>query len=256
LRLDLGKPVRADSLTMASLWPLDRQGEAPTEMAGEVSQDCVHWQPVILKRDLAREADYSTVQVADIRHNGGEFSLYETRVQAWAASLSEAGAFRYVRIPSAPDRIAEISVWKNGRQTDRASWHATNLFAPYQAVTAQAAWQTSLHIENNAAANSMLCVALEGRHGTDKTSVALRLGDEWIGASQRAPSFPCVAWEYGPGRRDRNNTYYFPVTDAMRGKDLDVVVLSLKGGFTEFQPEAWLTTDPTSEASLTVRLED
>jgi hypothetical protein len=42
----------------------------------------------------------------------------------------------------------------------------------------------------------------------------------------------------------------------MRGKDLDVVVLSLKGGFTEFQPEAWLTTDPTSEASLTVRLED
>ncbi|MCF7976057.1 MAG: hypothetical protein K9N55_19725, partial [Phycisphaerae bacterium] len=234
LRLDLGKSVRADSLTLTSLWPLDRQGEAPTEMAGEVSQDRVHWQPVILTRDLAREADYSTVQVADIRHNGGEFSLYGTRVQAWAARVSQAGAFRYVRVPSAPDRIAEISVWKDGQPMDRSQWQATNLFAPYQAVPAQAAWQASLHIENDVAANSVLCVALEGRHGTDKTSVALRMDDEWIGASQRAPSFPCVAWEYGPGRRDRNNTYYFPVTDAMRGKALDVVVLSLKGGLTEF----------------------
>ncbi|MCF7975753.1 MAG: hypothetical protein K9N55_18190, partial [Phycisphaerae bacterium] len=68
--------------------------------------------------------------------------------------------------------------------------------------------------------------------------------------------FPCVAWEYGPGRRDRNNTYYFPVTDAMRGKALDVVVLSLKGGLTEFQPEAWLTTYSTQDESLSLRLED
>lgn len=44
------------------------------------------------------------------------------------------------------------------------------------------------------------------------------------------------------------------MTADMVGKRLDVVVLVLKGGLNEFQPQAWITAYPLPLESLELRL--
>jgi hypothetical protein len=43
---------------------------------------------------------------------------------------------------------------------------------------------------------------------------------------------------------DSNYTYYVPVTEEMVGKKIDAVVLGLKGGGTDIEPEVWITAYP------------
>ena len=54
----------------------------------------------------------------------------------------------------------------------------------------------------------------------------------------------------------KHNTHYFPVTDEMRGKNVDVVVLGLSGGVAKIKPHVWITASQTPSKSITLRLED
>lgn len=255
LRLDLGDAMDLDRLAIHALWPTDREAEAPTMLDGEVSADLVHWAPVVWQRETLSSGELTGIKVADIQHNGGEHSLFDTDVKVWRATLRDMSQIRYVRIVDAPDRIAEICAWVGNRQVNRAGWRATHLFAPYPTVQAESAWQATVQIDKDAPRNSYLCVALNGIHGKNKAFAALRAGTHWIGASHRAPSFPCVVWEYGPSTIDRNNTYFFPITDTLRGQQVDVVVLGLKGCQTEIEPHAWITAYPVPYESMELRLE-
>ena len=44
--------------------------------------------------------------------------------------------------------------------------------------------------------------------------------------------------------RDSNYTYYFPLTDEMTGKTVEVVVLGLNSELTDLHPEVWITSYP------------
>ncbi len=60
-------------------------------------------------------------------------------------------------------------------------------------------------------------------------------------AAYRAASYPVNPWEYPVRGRDTGYTYFFPLDASMVGKELDVVVLGMKGGGTDLQPAVWLT---------------
>jgi hypothetical protein len=89
--------------------------------------------------------------------------------------------------------------------------------------------------------SSYLCVAVEGKHGREGCYAALRIGGRLTGAPDRAPSYPANPWEYPVRGRDHGYTYFFPLDDSMRGEELEVVVLGMKGGGKDLQPAVWLT---------------
>lgn len=150
---------------------------------------------------------------------------------------------RYVRIHGAPQRIAEVEAYSEGAELDRSKWRASNLFDSYSTKPVVAAWTLSFTPEE-IARNSYLAVAVDGQHGNEGAYAALRVDGELIGAPDRSVSFPSNTWEYYNVETESNYTYYFPLSDSMLGKKIEIFVLIHEGGFNEVEPEAWITAYP------------
>jgi hypothetical protein len=76
----------------------------------------------------------------------------------------------------------------------------------------------------------------------------------WVGAPQRAPSYPVNPWEYPVSQTDRNYSYFVPVTRDMLGKACEVVVLAFDPKNIEFIPDVWLTAYPVPYQAKTLTL--
>jgi hypothetical protein len=150
---------------------------------------------------------------------------------------------RYLRIHGAPQRIAEIEAYLNGKKLERSKWRASNLFHSYRDKPAVSAWSLPFHLKE-IYKNSYLAVALNGRHGNEGAYAALRVDGKYIGAPDRSVSFPSNTWEYFNVESDSDYTYYFPLGPEMIGKNLEIVVLILRDGLNEIKPEAWITAYP------------
>jgi hypothetical protein len=221
-RVDFGRPTRMDKVVIrirdrqdADLSPeLDAfAGDA----AAEVSPDLKTWLPL-----------ESTWQ--------GKGTIAVLKVPPDLA-------VRYLRIHGAPRRIAEVEAYLGGEKLDRSAWRASNLFPAYSLKRAEAAWSLSFKPEE-IHKNAYLAVALNGRHGNEGATAALRMDGRPVGAPDRAVSFPSNTWEYFNVEKDGDYTYYFPLSPAMAGKTLDIVVLILQGGANDVKPEAWVTAYP------------
>jgi len=250
LRVDLQEPTTFDHVAITAIWNEHEKRPAPETLSAEVSNDLSRWVHVTLKRD---QAISGKVNIADISNNGGKHELVQADLVGWAAPLTKAGQYRFVRIVAAPGRIAEFHLSHKGILLTPDNWTATNLFAPPASSKAAAAWQATVDIDADAPARAYLCVALEGEHGTNKAFAALRVEGKLVGATQRAPSFPAVVFEYGPSQRNKNNTFFFPVTDEIRGKRVDVVIVGLQPGpkdKIDFQASVWTTVYPTPCESM------
>ncbi len=150
------------------------------------------------------------------------------------------GAWRYFRMRNTPERISEFEAWKGDEQLPREQWRGNNLFAHPQVVPAVSAWSAKVVIDE-VTPTSYLCVAVEGEHGEEGCYAALRIGEELIGAANRASSFPANAWEYPVRTRKTGYTYFFPVDESIVGQEIEVVLLGMKGGGKELRPSIWLT---------------
>ncbi len=168
-------------------------------------------------------------------------------------------AFRYLRLPVTPENISEIEGYVHGKPVDREGWRASNLFSPYIAAKPEAAFRTGFTLDE-IPEGSYLAVALNGRHGDEGAYAAMMVDGKPVGAPDRSPSYRCNAWEYPVVRTDSNYTYYFPLSEKMKGATIDAWVLVMKDGLSEFRPEVWITAYPTpyekKELVLTKRSED
>jgi hypothetical protein len=160
---------------------------------------------------------------------------------------------RYLRITGPPRRIAEVEAYRDGKQVDRTNWRASNLFRNYAGDPAKTAWKFEFTLQESAP-HSYLAVALNGRHGKEGAWAALKTGGQYIGASDRAVSFPSNTWEYFNVDSESNYTYYFPVKQDYLGKEMELVILGLKNGIAEFKPEVWLTAYPCPDQKIWVEL--
>ena len=159
---------------------------------------------------------------------------------------------RYLRIPRFACRISEVNAYAGNRALPRAQWRASNLFGSYAKMKFTKAWTGTVRVAEQVK-GAYLCVALNGKHGVEGAYAALRTSDgRYIGAPDRATSFPCNPWEFGVTKRDSNYTYYFAVTPEMVGKDLEVVVLGGANAEDNLRPEVWQTAHaaPFSEKLL------
>ena len=150
---------------------------------------------------------------------------------------------RYLRMPQQPNAIAEVEVYHNGTKIDPANFRASNLFAPESAMPCQAAWKHEFSL-SEVADNSYLCVAINGKHGIEGAYAALKIDGKYVGAPDRALSYPSNTWEYINKRTDSNYTYYFPIDKTMAGKKIEVFVLAYQAENIQLQPEVWLSAYP------------
>ena len=151
-----------------------------------------------------------------------------------------AGEWRYMRMRLAPERVAEIEAWNGANKLPREGWRASNLFAHPNAVPAVSAWSAKITVDE-VTPTSYLCVAVEGEHGIEGCYAALRIGDRLVGSPERAACYPSNTWEYPARARKTGYTYFFPIDASMVGKEMEVVLLGMKGGGRDLKPSVWLT---------------
>lgn len=211
LRVDFSKSIDFDRIDIHTQ-ALDSTLIKNELMGAQFSNDLVNW---------------SQSEEAIVR--GETLSLYPP-----------AGEWRYVRMGLAPERIAEIEAWKGDAKLPRDGWRASNLFAHPDAVPAVRAWSAGIKVDE-ITPTSYLCVAVDGEHGVEGCYAALRVGGRLAGAPNRAPAYPANSWEYPVGGRKTGYTYYFPLDDSMTGKDIEVVLLGMKGGGENLKASVWLT---------------
>jgi hypothetical protein len=215
LRLDFRKAVAMDELIIevGSEYALQpwKSGEA---VILEVSEDLDNWQRITI---LANK----TMKI----------------------KLDPEKPIRYVRFRGTPDKIVEVTGYLNGKPLDRSEWRGSNLFSAFDRIKPVKAWSAATTI-NEIHTGSYLAVALEGEHGIEGAYAAIRVDGKPVGASDRSPSYPVNPWEYPVVAVNSHYTYYIPLTKDMEGKEIEIIVLGMKGGETKFIPTAYLTCYP------------
>ncbi len=211
LRVDFGKSVELDAVKIQTQ-ALDRTLQQNLLHGAQFSTDLVTWTPA-----------------EEVIQDGGTLDIYPP-----------AGSWRYFRMRQAPERVSEVDAFLNGKPLARDGWTASNLFAHPKALPAVAAWSAKIKVDE-ITPTSYLCVAVDGEHGQEGCYAAIRNGDQFIGAPNRAASYPANPWEYPVRRHKSGYTYYFPLDDSLVGKDLEVVLLGMKGGGQDLKPSVWIT---------------
>ncbi len=211
LRLDLGKITAVDSLVIEvahdnfSLLPLEQEEGNYVE----VSKDLKNWQLLTVMSD-------------------------------YRIAIPINGSMRYLRMPDFPSNITEIRGYKSGKELDRTSWRASNLFAHPAKRPARQAWEGSFTAAE-ITKESYLCVAINGTHGVEGAYTALRVNGNWVGAPDRAVSYPSNAWETPAAQSNKNYTYYFPLKKEYEGKKIEVVVLGYNEEISNPVIDVWQT---------------
>ncbi|MEM1217003.1 MAG: hypothetical protein AAGJ82_15015, partial [Bacteroidota bacterium] len=165
--------------------------------------------------------------------------------------LTDQPAFRYLRFPYSMLRIQEVVAYRDGQILNQSAWRASNLQRPYvqwhwdstQLYSARRAWSTEIEL-NELAANSYLCIAINGRHGVEGAVAAVKVGDRYLGCPDRSPSYRSNTWEYRVTKSDANYTYYFPLTAELVEQPLEVFVLGFDEDQQPLRPEVWITAYP------------
>lgn len=168
-------------------------------------------------------------------------------------TISLSRPIRYLRFRAYPHRIMEIEGFQEGRPLSRKFWRASNLFAHPRRMKPLKAWKGEIRL-NEWVKGGYLCVAVAGDHGIEGAYAALKVDGKLMGCPDRAPSFPSNTWEYVNARRDRNYTYYIPLTGAMIEKTIEVFVLAYTEGSFDLKPSVWKTAYPAPLETVALEL--
>ncbi|WP_439181948.1 hypothetical protein [Carboxylicivirga taeanensis] len=192
----------------------------------------------------------------------GNYVEVSTDLQKWETLTYLAGKemvidltkpVRYLRFKEFPQRIVEIEGYKNGKKVSTDNWRASNLFAHADNMKVQKAWAGKVTLDE-VAENSYLCVAVNGKHGIEGAYAAAIVGGELRGAPERAVSYPSNTWEYINAKRDKNYTYYIPVSDEDVGKKIEVFVMGYDKENLDLKPEVWISAYPQPFKSIKLEL--
>jgi len=197
-----------------------------------------------------------------ILRDEGNYAEVSTDLKTWERLTYLAGKrmvldipdpVRYIRFRSFPDRITEIEGFKENLSLSRTLWRASNLFAHPARRRAVKAWSAQCSLDEWVE-GSYLCIALEGEHGREGAYAAIKVNGLLIGCPDRAPSFPSNTWEYVNARRDKNYTYYVPITKEMIGQSIEIFVLAYNEEKIDLTPTVWQTAYPAPYEKIELEL--
>jgi hypothetical protein len=222
LRIDLGEVIHLDELVITvpnhfALHPiLSHEGNYV-----EVSTDLKNWTQILYLADLK-----SRITIND--------------------------SVRFLRFRRFPQQIMEVEGFSKGKSLDRSKWRASNLFAHSEVMKPKKAWKGSFTLPE-LANNSYLSVGLNGTHGIEGAYVAAKIDGKYVGAPDRAVSYPSNTWEYINARRDKNYTYYIPMRPEYINKKIEIFVLGYNEEHQDIKPEVWISSfDAIEKITLTL----
>jgi hypothetical protein len=155
-------------------------------------------------------------------------------------------SIRFLRFRRFSQQIMEIEGFLNGKSLDRSKWRASNLFAHSEVMKPKKAWNGSFTLPE-LANNSYLSIGLNGTHGVEGAYVAAKIEGKYVGAPDRAVSYPSNTWEYINARRDKNYTYYIPMKAEYINKEIEIFVLGYNEEHLDIKPEVWISSFDASE---------
>ncbi len=247
LRIDCGEMIDADTMEITCFCtndaalekhPQDVVKNIPIPEQGDTSSNLRDFNPFFMDK---KEALAKNIEVPSVK---GEvhtlITLTGDRVRV-TYKLNEA-PFRYVRLPRPMNRIYNVSFYKNGKRVSLNHPRANNLFSPYDVEPVIAAWKNTIRLDSYVP-GSYLCVGIEGKHGMNKVFAAAKIGDQYIGAPDRATSYPSNVWEFFVHYSEENNTFYIPVKEEYIGRDIEIYALLMEGGQDVLSPQVYLAYD-------------
>ena len=198
----------------------------------------------------------------------GATAMVSTDLKSWkyvtflsdirsVVDLRAAGPFRYFHLDFTPLRITEIRGYRDGAAVDRSAWRATNLFPTYWMKKGDNwkgyVWKGEVSLEE-IPKGAYLCIALDGKFEREGAWASLKIDGEWHGCPDRAPSYSCdpYGWEVWLDETEGNYTYYYPLTEDLKGKTLEVWAVSATSE--DIKPTVWISTYPIPFESKTLRL--
>jgi hypothetical protein len=239
LRVDLGKPTQIDKWVLRNV---DAEFK-PTEAF--VSADLKTWTTVPVKIEADSPAEASVLTDAF----SGTKTFGTIKVNRITLDLPDsARRMRYLKIPGKAKNVGEVLGYFKDKELERSAWRGSNVFADYKKAPAKRAWSARFLLDE-ATKGSYLVVPCEGKHGYNGAYAALRMDGRWIGAPQRAKSYPANPWETGNGSPESGASYFFPVTPDMVGKNIEAVMMQfpVEGKdepLAELTSQVWITAYP------------
>ncbi len=222
-RLDIGASIHLDSLIIKSF---DGNSIQPLKVDEGidilVSSDLKTWKPVKSLSGIKMVCDLRNIE-----------------------------SVRYVKMSPGMMRITEIEGYANGRSLDRKNWRASNLFRnlvrrsyPVDRVFyPQKAWSNSF-VLNEIPKNSYLCIAVNGQYGNEGVFAGVKIDGKYYGCPDRSPSFTSNTWELSVTKTDKNYTYYFPLTDNMKDKNIEIFAFQMNKTKVTITAEAFISAYP------------
>ncbi len=219
-RLDLGAVLEVDELVLNTG---DRYGLAPMCSAAGyqayVSDDLVTWRTVKFLADVSMHIPIK-----------GRLRYFKMGGSTHGINV----------VDTMPGRLVSVEGFRNGLKLASDKWRASNLFR-HQFPAVQKAWQATFQLDE-IATSSLLCIALNGKHGVEGAIAAARIGGVYAGCPDRAPSYPANNFVYKVVSCDHDYTYYLPLDEAAIGKPIEIFVLASDAEHHDLHPEVWITT--------------
>lgn len=236
LRIDAGTIVDADELKLTFLM---EKGESLEMLLASAGETC---------------GTFRYLEIAGIENEGEEKCRFVPKtvpeitdidVSRVTVTFRLGMPARYFRIYGAPVRICDAQLFKAGKPLPRDGYRASNLFAPYFMLPCHIFHTGTVHIDRYPE-GAKICVALEGRHGVDAAYALIETPDgKYIGAPDKAPSFPANQFEHFIARTQANNTFYFPIKPEYEGMDIKVHVMGMRNGFGLFKASVYVAEGDT-----------
>jgi hypothetical protein len=228
LRVDFGTAHKADTIRIKTLHDPRNGNPIPKEMAAEMGATLDKWHSVVFKP--VEPDSNKRIAVADITKNGGQHEFHDHDLHVWEAKVPGGVACRYLRLAPAPDRTAEVEIWRNGEQLEVPSdSRATMLFAPYDKARAKFAWQAKISfppIRPRTATSASPSTA-----STERTEPMPPCAWTDSGSVPRSGRYPTRrSFSSIPrGARPPTSPISSRSPSEMHGRSLEVVVLGLEG---------------------------
>jgi len=149
---------------------------------------------------------------------------------------------RYVRVPMASNRILEFEGYKNGFKQTALNWSANNLFPHPKDKQPVRIWKYNRKLRK-IHSNAFLCIAIDGRHGIEGVYVTAKIDGEYVGCSNRSPSFPSNTWNKKNAVSDSNYTYFLPLEDNMGYDKIEIYVICYDQENLNIIPRVYMISD-------------
>ena len=238
LRVDFGKVYDADSV-MIEFFSVDSEDirEIPKqkiENIASVSTDLADWRNAYLD-ELRRVKNETMPMIVNSVHN-----IVPREGARKQATYEVKGNIRYFRLDTPLSRIYKIALIKDGKEIALESPRAMNLLPSFNKVKVTGYRSSTVSVPADAKEGTFIAIGIEGEHGREGVYAVGELDGKLYGCPDRAASYPVNSWECGVTDADSSYTYYLPVTDEMKGREVKLHVIELNDKCESLEALAYL----------------